>query len=552
MGGARAVRAVDPQAPDAPREFVLLLTVLFGLLCLLGPVSFAASAQAAPVPAVPVPAAAGENALGPGQRLASGEALVSTTGEHTLVLQGDGLLALFGAGDVPRWTDGVRAPGAVLEVRDDGEVAVVSPEGRTVWATGTVGIPGARLVVQDDGDVVVLDPAGAVRWSAGTAVRPSILTAPGQLVPGVGLSSPDGRFTLDVLTVGDVELRGPDGALVWSTGTTVPGSVLVLQADGNLVVQERDGSRRWRTRTAQTDGAALVLRDDGALLLVDGAGQVVWDAGTAREPATWAAPGVLVAGAGLTSIGGGTRLALTPDGVLELRRAGQPVWSSPPAGAASSLTLDAAGVLALHAVDGTLVWSAVPDPAAGPGAVLTVEEDGALLRDATGRELWRAAVPVAVLDAEYRTSPLAGQVLGDCATVRAPIAFDETVLTASGFRVHPCLVDSLDRLVAAAAADGISFGGGGWRSGEQQRALRAAHCGPSPQQVESVPASACTPPTAPPGLSRHEWGVAVDLTVEGRVLSRDVAAFGWLREHAAQFGLRNLPGEPWHWSVDGR
>ena len=28
-------------------------------------------------------------------------------------------------------------------------------------------------------------------------------------------------------------------------------------------------------------------------------------------------------------------------------------------------------------------------------------------------------------------------------------------------------------------------------------------------------------------------------------------AFVWLTEHAADYGLENLPGEPWHWSVDG-
>ena len=28
-------------------------------------------------------------------------------------------------------------------------------------------------------------------------------------------------------------------------------------------------------------------------------------------------------------------------------------------------------------------------------------------------------------------------------------------------------------------------------------------------------------------------------------------AFVWLTEHAADYGLENLPSEPWHWSVDG-
>ncbi|MGN8246149.1 D-alanyl-D-alanine carboxypeptidase family protein [Cellulomonas soli] len=516
-----------------------LLTALLGVVGLLG--------------AAPARAAAGESDLGPGERLERGQALVSANGEHALVLQDDGLLSLFGAADVPRWTDGVRAPDGALQVREDGEVAVVSSGGTVVWSTGTAGVSGARLVVQDDGEVVVLDATGQVRWASGTAVRPSVLTAPAQLAPGAGLSSPDGRFTLDVLAEGDVRLHGPDGAVVWSTGTAVPGSVLVLQDDGNLVVREPDGARRWRTRTAQTPGAALVLRDDGALLLVDGTGLVVWDAGTAREPATWTAPGALPVGGGLTSTGGRTRLLVTDAGALELRHGTQGVWSTDPAGPGAVLTLDAAGVLALLAADGTTVWSAVPDPPAGSDITLSVEDDGALLRDGTGRELWRVAVPPEVLEAQDRLLGSPDGLLPDsCVDVRAPVPLDDTVLTAAGIRVHPCLADALDRLLAAAAADGVTLGGGGWRSGEQQRALRAAHCGSSPEQVETVPSWACTPPTAPPGLSRHEWGVAVDLTVGGRVLGADSAAFAWLSEHAAAYGLVNLPGEPWHWSVDGR
>ena len=63
---------------------------------------------------------------------------------------------------------------------------------------------------------------------------------------------------------------------------------------------------------------------------------------------------------------------------------------------------------------------------------------------------------------------------------------------------------------------------------------------------------ACSPPTAIPGRSKHERGLAVDFSVNGRVIqSRSEPAFQWLATNAARFGFRNLPSEPWHWSNDG-
>ena len=67
-----------------------------------------------------------------------------------------------------------------------------------------------------------------------------------------------------------------------------------------------------------------------------------------------------------------------------------------------------------------------------------------------------------------------------------------------------------------------------------------------------MPASRCRPPTARPGLSQHELGLAIDFTVNGRVIrSRNSDVFRALREVAPGFGFYNLPSEPWHWSTTG-
>jgi LAS superfamily LD-carboxypeptidase LdcB len=88
---------------------------------------------------------------------------------------------------------------------------------------------------------------------------------------------------------------------------------------------------------------------------------------------------------------------------------------------------------------------------------------------------------------------------------------------------------------------------------EQQIALREAHCGPTPEDVYLKPASACSPPTALPGTSMHERGLAVDFHLAGRSIdSHDNQGYQWLAANAAMFGFHNLPSEPWHWSVNGQ
>ena len=107
-------------------------------------------------------------------------------------------------------------------------------------------------------------------------------------------------------------------------------------------------------------------------------------------------------------------------------------------------------------------------------------------------------------------------------------------------------------MLAAAEADGIILRGGGYRDPASQIALRKAHCGPTEYDIWQKPASQCHPPTAPPGKSMHEQGLAIDFTWNGTVItSRSSPAFVWLAANANSFGFYNLPSEPWHWSING-
>ena len=120
--------------------------------------------------------------------------------------------------------------------------------------------------------------------------------------------------------------------------------------------------------------------------------------------------------------------------------------------------------------------------------------------------------------------------------------------TVDGITVASSIADQLDRMIKAAAADGIQLGGSGYRDPAQQEALREAHC-PNPA---TDPPSACTPPTARPGTSMHERGLAVDFTANGHLIqSHSDPGFVWLAGNAASYGFYNLPSEPWHWSTTG-
>lgn len=131
--------------------------------------------------------------------------------------------------------------------------------------------------------------------------------------------------------------------------------------------------------------------------------------------------------------------------------------------------------------------------------------------------------------------------------------FDRSELTwVGGIQVHESIADNVQNLLEHAARDGIRLTGGGYRSAASQIALRRAHCGTSEWAIWHRPSYQCRPPTARPGRSMHERGLAIDFRHNGRsVTSRNSTAFRWLAANAPTYKLYNLPSEPWHWSTNG-
>ena len=121
-----------------------------------------------------------------------------------------------------------------------------------------------------------------------------------------------------------------------------------------------------------------------------------------------------------------------------------------------------------------------------------------------------------------------------------------------GITVNSQIAGQLAAMLEAAANDGITLTGGGYRDSSQQIALRRSNCGSSEYAIWQMPAGQCRPPTAQPGRSLHEQGLAIDFVANGRsITSRSHPGFQWLAANAADYGFYNLPSEPWHWSTTG-
>lgn len=133
--------------------------------------------------------------------------------------------------------------------------------------------------------------------------------------------------------------------------------------------------------------------------------------------------------------------------------------------------------------------------------------------------------------------------------VTPPVSPGISLCTVSGIRVNCAISGPLQRMISAAASGGVTLTGSGYRDINVQIQLRKEHCGTSYYAIYQMPSSQCSPPTAKPGSSQHEIGLAIDFN---SCSSRSTACYRWLAANAASFGFYNLPSEPWHWSTTGK
>jgi len=180
---------------------------------------------------------------------------------------------------------------------------------------------------------------------------------------------------------------------------------------------------------------------------------------------------------------------------------------------------------------------------AGPG---TDPHDGELFPEPP-------AVCPAGQDGGEATEAIACSVGGEGQVVLGPGSVPIRICTVGPWTVDTTIAPQIAALHAAATATGLNLGGGSYRSNAAQIQLRRVNCGSSTYDIYDKPAGDCSPPTARPGQSMHEWARALDITHNGVLIrSRSDPAALWLAVNAGRYGLSNLPSEPWHWSTNGR
>ena len=118
---------------------------------------------------------------------------------------------------------------------------------------------------------------------------------------------------------------------------------------------------------------------------------------------------------------------------------------------------------------------------------------------------------------------------------KVPRAALTELSSAPGHRLWAPAAGAFERMRAAAAADGVSFGiTDSYRPlGVQQELARTKGLYKNGGLA------------AVPGTSQHGWGTAVDLKLNSEALS-------WMRANAARFGfVADTPRESWHWVYQG-
>ncbi|MEB3329612.1 MAG: M15 family metallopeptidase [Candidatus Sericytochromatia bacterium] len=113
------------------------------------------------------------------------------------------------------------------------------------------------------------------------------------------------------------------------------------------------------------------------------------------------------------------------------------------------------------------------------------------------------------------------------------------LVSRQGHQMHAALARDWDRMVEAAARDGVRLTiTSGYRSVAHQRRLW------DEALRKYGSASAARRWVAPPGRSNHQQGKALDIANSG-------GAHAWLRRNGAQFGFyQPMSWEPWHWEHD--
>ena len=363
---------------------------------------------------------------------------------------------------------------------------------------------------------------------ARAAAGEPVLRAGEELQVGGRLVSSDGRVAMETAGGGLAVRR--DGVVIWRNNLLDRNAAMLrMQSDGNLVLYTARGTPLWSSGTNGRGPADLVVQGDGNLVIYARGGRPIWNSGIGRDTSRLG-PGTLRPGQSLYSQDGLTRLVMQGDGNLVLYRYHQAMWNSGTRVPGSRLVVNehAAHVMTPNH---RIVWMS---PARN-GAGLVLQNDGNLVLYA-GPPIWSSAT----------AQP-------NCSAVTGPISPGQTRAGANGAVLAGCYVNNWNRMVAAARAQGVTLNArSSYRSVDSQVQLRIRNCGGNTEyNIWRRPPGECNPPTAIPGRSNHEWGLAVDVELTGAG-GNSSPQYRWLAANGPRYGFFNYRPEPWHWSIDAQ
>ena len=104
-----------------------------------------------------------------------------------------------------------------------------------------------------------------------------------RLDPGQGLqvndslASPNGQFSVVLQPDGNLVLNDQDGQPVWASGTDGRDvATATMQEDGNFVLYSDANEPVWASDTSGNNGASVVLQDDRNLVIYSAEGAALW------------------------------------------------------------------------------------------------------------------------------------------------------------------------------------------------------------------------------------------------------------------------------------
>lgn len=340
-----------------------------------------------------------QSTLAPGSQLVAGQGLRSPDGRFDLLMQPDGNLVEYRAGQTTGaiWNSGTPGhPGAHVTLQPDGNLVVYDTNGAALWNTRTAGLGTKVLRLQNDSNVVLYARADRALWSTKSGARYDTLFPGQSLRAGELLSSPDRSFDLVMQPDGNfVEYHGGTTTnAIWNSQTVGhPGSQVTMQSDGNLVVYDTAGTPVWNTETAGMGAALLRIQNDSNVVVYAGR-RALWNRSGAlfdQLRSGWR----LDSGEQLVSTNHAYRLLMQPDGnLVEYPMNGSTaIWNTGTAGHPGAYAImQGDGNLVVYSAGGTALWNAAT--VGHPNSILYMQADGNVVIYNNGTAIWSKNGPI--------------------------------------------------------------------------------------------------------------------------------------------------------------